>query len=132
MSFTDPIADLLTRMRNALMVRHTTVRAPWSHLKEGVLSALQREGYIRGYEVIEDGPRKDILIYLKYSEAGLSVMNSLKRVSKPGCRRYMRLRELKPILNGIGIGILSTSKGVLSDRECRQQKISGEVVCEIW
>ncbi len=132
MSMTDPIADLLTRVRNALRVKKDTVRMPYSNLKKNLLEALQREGYIKGYEVTADGNKKDIVVFLKYSVSGLSVINELRRVSKSGCRIYEKLKDIKPVFNGIGISVVSTPKGVLSDRECREQIVGGEVLCEIW
>lgn len=132
MSMTDPIADLLTRVRNALMIKRQSVRAPYSKIKAGVLETLLREGFIKGYETVEDGPKKDLLIYLKYADNGMKVLSVLKRVSKPGCRTYSGSEDIKPVMNGIGISIVTTPKGVLSDKECRQQKVGGEVICEVW
>lgn len=132
MSMSDPIADLLTRMRNCIMIKNQVVRIPFSKLKAQVLEVLKREGFIRNFEVVVENNKKDILVYLKFAVNGSSVINSLERISKPGCRIYNKADDVKPILNGLGISVVTTNKGVLSDRECRQQKVGGEVICEIW
>ncbi len=129
---TDPIADMLTRIRNAVSVERPTVEMPVSKVKKGVADVLKREGFIWEWEVEDDKPVGRLRIELKYGPSGEKVIRKIRRVSKPGCRVYRGARELRPVLNGQGISILSTSRGVMSDREARQQKIGGEVLCEIW
>jgi len=128
----DPISDLLTRIRNAIQVNRDSVRIPYSKLKAHMMDVLKKEGYIRNYEIIEENNKRDLLVYIKYADNGASVINKLKRISKSGCRNYKHSDEIKPVLNGLGIYVVTTNKGVLSDRECREQKIGGEVLCEIW
>lgn len=132
MSVSDPIADLLTRVRNAIMVHRASVMAPYSKLKNNVLDVLKREGYIKNFEVVEDGNKKNIIVYLKYADNGSPVISELHRISKPGCRIYSSVDDIKPVLNGIGVSIVTTAQGVLSDRECREKKVGGEVLCEVW
>ncbi len=128
---TDPIADMLTRIRNAVRVERPHVDIPTSRVKLGLAEVLKREGYIWDYQEIEGTPVKQLRIELKYGPNGERVIQSIKRVSKPGRRVYSKCTELRPVLNGLGISILSTSKGLVSDREARQQKLGGEVLCEI-
>ena len=125
MSMQDPLADLFTRVRNALLIKRQTVRAPFSNIKAEVLEALKREGFIKNHEVLKDGNKRDLLIYLKYADNGTPVLNSLKRVSRPGCRVYASHQEIKPVMNGVGISIVTTPKGVLSDKECRKNNVGG-------
>ena len=134
MSMTDPIADMLTRIRNAVRVRHPSVDIPLTKAKVSVLEVLKREGYIVDFKMLEeDGTsRRWVRAYLKYSRLGESVIQEIKRVSKPGLRVYRSVSELKPVLRGIGIAVVSTPRGVLSDRECRKQNVGGEVLCSIW
>ena len=131
---TDPIADMLTRIRNAVRVERPLVEMPLSKVKRGVAEVLKREGYIWDWheEAPEDKPFKQLFIDLKYGPNGERVIRHIKRVSKPGRRVYSRSTDLKPILNGLGISIISTSRGVISDREARQKKLGGEVLCELW
>ena len=131
---TDPIADMLTRIRNAVRVERPIVEMPLSKVKRGVAEVLKREGYIWDWreEAVEDKPVKQLYIDLKYGPNGERVIRHIKRVSKPGRRVYSRSTELRPILNGLGISIISTSRGVISDREARQRKLGGEVLCELW
>lgn len=131
---TDPIADMLTRIRNAVSVERQHVVIPVSKMKRGVAEVLKREGYIWDWseEEPETEPVGNINIELKYGPGGEKVISHIKRVSKPGCRVYSRAKDLRPVLNGLGISILSTSRGVMSDREARQQKVGGEVLCQIW
>ncbi|MDR1382550.1 MAG: 30S ribosomal protein S8 [Planctomycetaceae bacterium] len=131
---TDTIADMLTRIRNAVRVEHTHVDIPHSKLKFGVADVLKREGYIWDFEVTMPENEKSpiIRIQLKYGPNGERVIQHVKRISKPGRRVYQRANLLKPVLNGLGINILSTNKGVISDREARQSNVGGEVICEIW
>ena len=128
---TDPIADMLTRIRNAVRVERPHVDVPTSRVKLGVAEVLKREGYIWDYLVIEATPVSQLRIELKYGPNGEKVIQTVRRVSKPGRRVYSKSTDLRPVLNGMGISIISTSKGMVSDREARQQKIGGEVLCEI-
>lgn len=129
---TDPIADMLTRIRNAVSVERPNVEMPISKVKTGVADVLKREGYIWDWKSEEAEPVGHLHIDLKYGPSGENVIRHVKRISKPGCRVYSSAKDLRPVLNGLGISILSTSKGVMSDREARQQKVGGEVLCEIW
>lgn len=129
---TDPIADMLTRIRNAVRVEHTYVDMPSSKLKCGLADALKREGYIWDWEKIEGKPADTLRIHLKFGPNGECVLQRLKRVSKPGCRKFSGGTALKPALNGLGVYILSTNQGILSDREAKQKNVGGEVLCEIW
>ncbi len=128
---TDPIADMLTRIRNAVRVERPHVDVPTSRVKVGVAEVLKREGYIWDYQIVEAQPINQLRIELKYGPNGERVIQSLRRVSKPGRRVYSKSNDLRPVLNGLGISIISTSKGLVSDREARQQKIGGEVLCEV-
>ena len=129
---TDPVADMLTRLRNAVRVERPHVDMPLSKLKRGVADALKREGYIWDWEEIPAKPAGNLRVHLKYGPNGERVIRHIKRISRPGRRVYSGSTELKPILDGLGISILSTSRGVISDREARQRKLGGEVLCEIW
>ncbi len=131
---TDPIADMLTRIRNAVRIERPLVQMPHSKVKRGVAEVLKREGYIWDWreQDAEDAPGKELFIDLKYGPNGERVIRHIKRVSKPGRRVYSRANSLKPILNGLGISIISTSRGVVSDREARQKNLGGEVLCELW
>ncbi len=128
---TDPIADMLTRIRNAVRVERPFVDIPLSRVKRGVAEVLKREGYIWDFQEIEGMPVKQLRIELKYGPNGERVIQSIRRVSKPGCRVYQKSQDLRPILNGLGITIISTSSGVLSDREARQKRVGGEILCEV-
>ncbi|UBM38897.1 30S ribosomal protein S8 [Bremerella sp. TYQ1] len=132
MMMTDPIADMLTRIRNAVRVEHPHVEMPTSKVKRGLADVLKREGYIWDWVETDDVPVKQIRLELKYGPSGERVIQHIKRVSKPGRRIYSKSHDLRPILNGMGISVISTSNGVISDREARQKKIGGEVLCEIW
>jgi small subunit ribosomal protein S8 len=129
---TDPIADMLTRIRNAVRVEHTTVDLPVSKVKKGMAEVLKREGYIWDFEEVGEEPKRLIRLHLKYGPNGERVIRFVKRVSTPGRRIYSAARELKPVLNGQGIKIISTSRGVVSDREARQRRLGGEVLCELY
>jgi small subunit ribosomal protein S8 len=129
---TDPIADMLTRIRNAVRVERPTVEMPLSTVKRGVADVLKREGYIWDWKELEAAPANQLQLDLKYGPNGERLIRHLKRVSKPGKRVYSKARELRPVLNGLGIKIISTSSGVVSDREARQKNLGGEVLCEIW
>jgi len=128
---TDPIADMLTRIRNALMRHKESVDIPLSKMKRAIADVLKREGYIRDYEVLDSGYGV-LRVHLKYTPAGEPVIQHIKRVSKPGRRIYMGVKEMPRVLNGLGIGIYSTSKGIMSDREARKHRVGGEYLAEVW
>ncbi|MCU9594045.1 30S ribosomal protein S8 [Caldibacillus thermolactis] len=132
MVMTDPIADLLTRIRNANMVRHESLEVPASKLKKDIVEILKREGFIRDAEYIEDNKQGIIRIFLKYGPNNERVITGLKRISKPGLRVYAKADEVPKVLNGLGIAIISTSSGVLTDKEARAQKVGGEVLAYVW
>ena len=129
---TDPIADMLTRIRNAVSVGKLVVVMPSSGTKLAVAEVLKREGYIEGFEIIEKPAQNDVRVALKYGPAGERVITNIERVSKPGRRIYKGVSDLKPVLRGLGIAVVSTSKGVLSDREAREARVGGEVLCHVW
>jgi small subunit ribosomal protein S8 len=129
---TDPIADMLTRIRNAVSVERLHVELPASKVKCGLAEVLKREGYIWDFDKIESKPVQQLKLDLKYGPNGERVIQRIKRISKPGRRVYRKARDLKPVLNGLGITIISTSRGVVSDREARQRNLGGEVLCEVW
>lgn len=129
---TDPIADMLTRIRNAVRIERPHVDLPASKVKRGLAEVLKREGYIWDYEELAGEPSSQLRLHLKYGPNGERVIRRIRRVSKPGRRVYSGAAALKPVLGGLGICILSTSRGVISDREARQRKLGGEVLCEIW
>jgi len=131
MSLSDPIADLLTRIRNALRARHKTLNLPASRAREGVCRVLKEEGYIEDFKRIQDDKQGILRIYLKYGPMGEQVITEITRVSKPGRRVYSPVAELPRVLNGLGISIVSTSRGILSDRQCRHQRVGGEVLCTV-
>ena len=129
---TDPIADMLTRIRNAIRIEKPYVDMPTSTVKVSIAEALQREGYIWDFEIIEQSPQNVLRVSLKYGPNGERVIQHIHRTSKPGCRVYSGVREMPEVLQGLGISILSTSKGVLSNREARKQGVGGEVLCTLW
>jgi small subunit ribosomal protein S8 len=129
---TDPIADMLTRIRNAVRVRKPTVDVPSSRMKASIAAVLKREGFIGDFKVVEEGLPGMIRVFLKYGRRGESVIQEIHRVSKPGRRVYMGVSEMEPILRGIGVTVVSTARGILSDRECRRDHIGGEVLCTVW
>jgi small subunit ribosomal protein S8 len=131
---TDPIADMLTCIRNAVRIERPRVDLPLSKVKCGLAEVLKREGYIWDWreEQEEGAPQKHLSIELKYGPNGERVIRHIRRISKPGRRVYSQARSLKPVLNGLGISIISTSRGVISDREARQRNLGGEVLCEVW
>ena len=131
MVVTDPIADMLTRIRNALTARHETVEVPASKMKKAIADILLNEGYISNVEMKEDGVQGSILVTLKYSKEG-NVISGLKRISKPGLRVYAKSNEIPKVLNGLGIAILSTSKGIMTDKEARANNLGGEVLAFVW
>jgi small subunit ribosomal protein S8 len=132
MSFTDPIGDMLTRIRNASAARHEKVVIPASRLKLRIAEVLKEEGFIKDFLRHEEGPQGTITVMLKYSPERTPAITDMKRVSKPGLRRYVPTESIPRVLNGMGIAILSTSKGVLVDREARKQKVGGELICTVW
>lgn len=132
MVMTDPIADFLTRIRNGNMVMHETVEVPSSKMKIGIADILKGEGYIKDYEYIEDGKQGMIRIYLKYGPDRERVITGLKRISKPGLRVYVKKDEVPKVLGGLGTAVVSTSKGLMTDKKARKEGLGGEVVCYIW
>ena len=134
MSMTDPIADMLTRIRNGIQSRHDRVEMPSSKLKVEVAKILKSEGFISNYKVVqEDGkPQASLRVYLKYSEDGEPVIHGIERVSRPGRRVYRGKEEIPQVLGGLGLAIVSTSKGVLSGQEAARQGVGGEVLCQVW
>ncbi len=132
MSMTDPIADMLTRIRNALSCRKSEVYMPSSKVKLSIAEVLKREGFIQDFEIIEQPVQNKIRIDLKYGPEGEFVIQKIERYSKPGCRKYRQVSDIPQVLNGLGIAVVSTNKGMLSDRECRAQNVGGEVLCTIY
>jgi len=132
MAMTDPIADLLTRVRNANMVKHTSVDVPASNVKNKIVEILLEEGYIKGFDVIEDGKQGLIRIELKYGENKERVITGLKRISKPGLRVYAKKTDIPKVLGGLGLAIISTSNGIITDKEARKLGVGGEVICYVW
>lgn len=131
MSQTDPIADMLTVIRNGLMANKNSITVPHSVIKTGILKVLKSEGYISGFDVLDTKPAKSIKVGLKYGPKGEAVITEIRRVSTSGRRSYAGAKEIAPVIRGFGITILTTSKGVLSDRDCRKQKLGGEVLCVV-
>ena len=132
MSMTDPIADLLVRIRNAHRAKHDRLDVPASRVKMEVCRILMEEGYTKGVKLVEGKPRDLIRVFLSYTKDGDPNISVLRRVSTPGRRVYKGAEQIKPVLNGMGIGIISTSKGLLTDRQARDQRVGGEVLCEVW
>jgi small subunit ribosomal protein S8 len=132
MVMSDPIADMLTRIRNANVVRHETVEIPASTIKREIAEILKKEGFIRDAEYIEDNKQGIIRLFLKYGPNNERVISGLKRISKPGLRVYTKSQEVPRVLGGLGIAIISTSHGVMTDKEARQSKAGGEVICYVW
>lgn len=132
MVMTDPIADYLTRIRNANMAKHDSVEIPASNIKKSISEILKREGFIRDYEVADDNKQGVIKVFLKYGPNGERVISGLKRISKPGLRNYVSAEDLPKVLNGLGIAIVSTSAGVITDKEARKKNVGGEVIAYIW
>lgn len=128
---TDPIADMLTRIRNAVRVERAFVDIPASRVKRGIADVLKREGFIWDWAEVEESPVNVLRLELKYGSNGERVIQSIRRMSKPGRRLYAHCKDLKPVLGGMGITIISTSKGVISDREARREKVGGEILCEV-
>jgi small subunit ribosomal protein S8 len=132
MTMTDPIADFLTRIRNALMAKHETTDIPASKLKWRLAEILKAEGYIADAFLVGEGRHRVIRIGLKYGPGEVSVIQSLKRISKPGRRMYVTADQLPRVLNGLGVAVISTSRGIMSDRECHRLHVGGEVMCQVW
>ena len=132
MTMTDPISDLLTRIRNAHLAKHDRLDVPASKLKAELCRVLKDSGFVQDFRVIDGVPQGTLRVYLRYDDAGTPAIQHLRRVSKPGRRVYRKADDLRPVRNGLGVGIVSTSQGVLTDAEARQRRVGGEVLCEIW
>ena len=132
MSMSDPLAVMLTRIRNASKAHFKTVEMPLSNLKANVAKVLKEEGYIDGYQVMDDGPQGLLIIDLRYGPNSEQVISGIRRISKPGCRKYTNSDKIPLVMSGLGISILTTSRGVMVDRVARREKIGGELLCEIW
>ena len=132
MVMSDPIADMLTRIRNANMVRHEKLEVPASNMKREIAEILKREGFVRDVEYVEDSKQGIIRIFLKYGQNNERVITGLKRISKPGLRVYAKTNEVPKVLNGLGIALVSTSNGLLTDKEARAKQVGGEVVAYVW
>ncbi|CEG24408.1 30S ribosomal protein S8 [Planococcus massiliensis] len=132
MTMTDPIADMLTRIRNANMVRHEKLELPASNVKKEIAEVLKREGFVRDVEYVEDDKQGMIRIFLKYGANNERVITGLKRISKPGLRVYAKTDEVPRVLNGLGIALVSTSQGLVTDKEARAKKIGGEIIAYVW
>ncbi|MDX1769961.1 MAG: 30S ribosomal protein S8 [Planococcaceae bacterium] len=132
MTMTDPIADMLTRIRNANMVRHEKLEVPASNMKKEIAEILKREGFVRDVEYVEDSKQGIIRIFLKYGQNNERVITGLKRISKPGLRVYAKTDEVPRVLNGLGIALVSTSHGLLTDKEARAKQVGGEIVAYVW
>lgn len=129
---TDPIADMLTRIRNALVTRKETVEIPASNMKKAIADIMLAEGYVKDVKLVEDGFNGKLVLTLKYTENNQSVIGGLKRVSKPGLRTYSGAAEMPKVLGGFGIAIVSTNKGIMTDKQAKAQNVGGEVLCYIW
>ena len=132
MAMTDPIGDMLTRIRNGIMASYDAVDIPSSKLKMNIVKVLKSEGFIKNYRIMNEGARETIRVFLKYDENGVAVIGGLKRVSKPSRRFYTKTDKIPKVLGGLGVNILSTSKGVMTDREARKMGVGGEVLCAVW
>lgn len=132
MTITDPLADMLTRIRNAGKAKHKSVDMPGSNMKVAIAAVMKNEGYIKNYKVIKDNKQGILRIYLKYDKNDRHVIYGIERASKPGRRVYVGSKDIRPVLNGLGISILSTSKGLMTDKQSRTQNLGGEVLCKIW
>ncbi|HEU4391048.1 MAG TPA: 30S ribosomal protein S8 [Blastocatellia bacterium] len=129
---TDSIADMLTRIRNAISAKHQKVDVPSSKLKLEIVKILKEEGFVNNYKLVGDGARRMIRIYLRYGPKGEQIVTKIERISKPGCRVYVGSTSIPKVLGGIGINILSTSKGLMTDRQARRQRVGGELLCRIY
>jgi len=132
MTMSDPIADMLTRIRNASKAKISSVDIPGSNSKRAMANVLKVEGFIRNYKFIEDDKQGTLRVYLKYGKDQASVILGIKRISKPSRRIYVKGGDIKPVLNGMGIAILSTSKGIMADRQARKENLGGEILCNVW
>lgn len=132
MTLTDPIADILTRIRNATMIKKKEVDIPSSHMKVEIARIMKDEGYIKNFRVIDDKLQGILKVYIKYTKNNVSVISGLKKISKPGCRIYCKRGSIPKVLGGLGIVIISTSQGILTGRRCEELGIGGEVLCHIW
>ena len=132
MSMSDPLADMLTRIRNAVMVKFDSVKMPKSNVKVDIARVLKEEGFIRDYRVSEDDVQGTLTLDLKYGPHRESVITGIKRVSKPGLRKYAKAKDVPEVLNGLGICIISTSKGILTDKAAKAMNTGGEILCEVW
>ena len=132
MTMTDPIADMLTRIRNAVAVRHDHVNIPASKMKTAIAKVLKDEGFVRDFESFEEGPRRFLRVHLSYTDKKEPILNGLKRVSRPGLRVYVQKREIPRVYSGLGIAILSTPKGVMAGQQAWRQQTGGEVLCYVW
>lgn len=132
MTMTDPIADMLTRIRNAIMAKHERVDIPSSRVKSEIASILKKEGFIRNFRIMKDRKQGILRIYLKYDDDAVSAIQGLKRVSSPGGRYYAKWDNIPAVLDGLGVAIMSTSRGIIADKACRQGRIGGEVLCYVW
>lgn len=132
MSMTDPISDLLARIRNAQLAKHDRLDVPRSKLKIEVVKLLKDEGFIKNFREIEDPPSGKLRIFLRYSAEGMPAISHLRKISKPGRRVYRKADSIPPVRNGLGIGIISTSQGLLTDAQARERRVGGELLCEVW
>ncbi len=132
MTMTDPIADMLTRIRNANTVGHATVEIPASKMKKAIAEILKEEGYIRGYDMVEDGKQGTIKVSMKYGPDKTKVISGIKKISKPGLKVYAKAGDVPKVLGGLGIAIISTSSGLITDRQARKLGVGGEVICYVW
>jgi len=132
MNTTDPIADLLTRIRNIMIVKRDEVIIPYSKMKERILEIFKNEGYIKSYRITTDQFRKNLVVYLKYTHDGSSVIRGLEKVSVPGRRLYVKPKNIRPVLGGVGTGVVSTSSGLKTVKHCIRENIGGEYICKIW
>jgi small subunit ribosomal protein S8 len=132
MSITDPIADMLTSVRNAIQAGHAEVDVPYSKIKEGIAEVMVKEGFVRMHKKLEEGVHSKLRLYVKYGPEGQQIVHEIKRSSRPGRRSYLGYAAIPRVREGMGVCIVSTSKGIMSDRACREQKLGGEVLCTIW
>ena len=132
MTMTDPVADMLTRIRNANTVGHTTVDIPASKMKKAIADILVGEGYIKGYDIIEEGSQGTIRVHMKYGADKERVISGIKKISKPGLKVYAKSSDVPKVLGGLGVAIISTSNGIISDKEARKLGVGGEVICYVW
>lgn len=129
---TDPIADMLTRIRNAVRARHPRVDLPASNLKVEIARILKEEGYVTNYKVVDENKRRVLRVVFRYAADKRSVLTNLKRISRPGCRRYVGKNEIRPVVGGMGVSILSTPRGIMTGQSARKQGVGGELLCEVW